>query len=133
MPSISSPCRALTAAQSAAFEQRELVRAVRMLGQLDQDDRARPFLKFMADNTSDPVTLRMIADLSRELNCDDYAVMVAKIGRDKGVDLIDYLYPLRPACPTGPGPEPALTLAIIRQESAFQTGASSPAGALGLM
>ena len=31
-----------TAAESAAFGQRELVRAVRMLGQLDQDDRARP-------------------------------------------------------------------------------------------
>ena len=121
-----------TVAESAAFGQRELVRAVRMLGQLDQDDRARPFLKFMADGTSDPVTLRMIADLARELNRDDYAVMVAKIARDKGVDLIDYLYPLR-SVPTGPGPEPALTLAIIRQESAFQLAASSPAGALGLM
>ena len=58
--------------------------------------------------------------------------MVAKIARDKGVDLIEYLYPLR-SVPAGPGPEPALTLAIIRQESAFQLAASSPAGALGLM
>ena len=66
----------------------------------------------------------MIADLGRELNRDDLAVMVAKIARDKGVDN-GYLYPLR-SVPAGSEPEPALTLAIIRQESAFQLAASSP-------
>jgi peptidoglycan lytic transglycosylase len=121
-----------TPAETAAFDKRELVRAVRLLGQLDQESRARPFLTAMADGTSDPDTLRLTADLGRELHRDDLAVMVAKIARDKGVDLIDYLYPLR-SVPAGPGPEQALTLAVIRQESAFELGAVSPAGALGLM
>jgi len=121
-----------TAAEIAAFNKRELVRVVRLLGQLDQDDRTRAFLKSMADNSTSPATLRMIADLGWELHRDDLAVMVAKIARDKGVDLIEYLYPLR-SVPQGPGPEPALTLAIIRQESAFEVDAVSPAGALGLM
>ena len=121
-----------TAAEIAAFNKRELVRVVRLLGQLDQDDRTRAFLKSMADNSTSPASLRMIADLGWELHRDDLAVMVAKIARDKGVDLIEYLYPLR-SVPQGPGPEPALTLAIIRQESAFEVDAVSPAGALGLM
>jgi soluble lytic murein transglycosylase len=121
-----------TAAEVAAFNKRELVRVVRLLGQLDQDDRTRAFLKTMADNSTSPATLRMIADLGWELHRDDLAVMVAKIARDKGVDLIEYLYPLRNV-PQGAGPEPALTLAIIRQESAFEVDAVSPAGALGLM
>ena len=121
-----------TAAEVAAFNKRELVRVVRLLGQLDQDDRTRAFLKSMADNSTSPASLRMIADLGWELHRDDLAVMVAKIARDKGVDLIEYLYPLR-SVPQGPGPEPALTLAIIRQESAFEVDAVSPAGALGLM
>ncbi|HEX4572911.1 MAG TPA: lytic transglycosylase domain-containing protein [Dongiaceae bacterium] len=121
-----------TAAEIAAFNKRELVRVVRLLGQLDQDDRTRAFLKSMADTSTNPASLRMIADLGWELHRDDLAVMVAKIARDKGVDLIEYLYPLR-SVPQGPGPEPALTLAIIRQESAFEVDAVSPAGALGLM
>jgi soluble lytic murein transglycosylase len=121
-----------TKAQRAAFDKRELVRVVRLLGQLDQDDRTRVFLQSMADKSSDPAELRLIADLGHELHRDDLAVMVAKTARNKGIDLIDDLYPLR-AVPKGPGPEPALTLAIIRQESAFETAALSSAGALGLM
>lgn len=121
-----------TAAETAAFARREQVRVVRLLGQLDEDDVARAFLKSMAEKSASPTDLRLIADLGWELHRDDLTVMVAKIARDKGVDLIDYLYPLR-SVPSGPGPEPALTLAIIRQESAFDVGAVSPAGALGLM
>jgi soluble lytic murein transglycosylase len=121
-----------TAAERAAFEKRELVRVVRLLGQLDQSDRTRPFLQFMSDQATNPADLRMIADLGHELHRDDLAVMVAKTARAKGVDLIDYLYPLR-AVPPGSGPEPALVLAVIRQESAFDLAAVSSAGALGLM
>ncbi|HZT19184.1 MAG TPA: lytic transglycosylase domain-containing protein [Dongiaceae bacterium] len=127
-----SPMPKATKAETLAFDRRELARVVRLLGQLDQADRARPFLQFMADGTSSPSTLRLLADLGHELHRDDLAVMVAKTARTKGVDLIDYLYPLR-SIPATPGPEPALVLAVIRQESAFDQGAVSPAGALGLM
>ncbi len=119
-------------AERAAFDKRELPRAVRLLGQLDQADRARVFLQFMADESSSPSALRMTADLGHELHRDDLALMVAKTARNKGVELIDYLFPLR-SVPSGTGPEPALVLSVIRQESAFELKAESPAGALGLM
>ncbi len=121
-----------SAAERAAFDRRELVRVVRLLGQLGQSDRTRAFLQKMADDTQRPTALRMIAELGHELKRDDLGVMVAKTARSKGVDLIDYLYPLR-AIPVGTGPEEAMVLAVIRQESAFDVKASSPAGALGLM
>ena len=121
-----------SAAERAEFDKRELVRVVRLLGELGQSDRTRGFLKKMADDTQRPTTLRMIADLGREQKRDDLAIMVAKIARTKGVDLIDYLYPMR-EIPVGAGPEQALVLAVIRQESAFEVKATSTAGALGLM
>jgi len=121
-----------SAAERADFDRRELVRVVRLLGQLGESDRARAFLQKMANDTDRPVVLRMIADLGRELKRDDLAIMVAKAARTKGVDLIDYLYPMR-EIPAGTGPEAALVLAVIRQESAFEVKASSSAGALGLM
>jgi len=121
-----------TKAQMITFDRRELVRVVRLLGQLGESDRTRPFLQTMADAADDPATLRLIADLGHELHRDDLAVMVAKTARTKGVDLIDYLYPVL-AVPKSEGPEPALTLAVIRQESAFEIDAVSSAGALGLM
>jgi soluble lytic murein transglycosylase len=46
--------------------------------------------------------------------------------------MIDYLYPVI-KLPGGKEPEPALVLGIIRQESAFEVGAMSDAGARGLM
>jgi soluble lytic murein transglycosylase len=119
-------------AERVKFEGRELVRVVRLLAQLDQSDRIRAFLQKMADDSNQPTQLRMIADLAHETGRDDLAVMVAKSAHGKGVDLIDYLFPVR-AMPPSPGPEPALLLAIIRQESAFDVKAISSAGALGLM
>jgi peptidoglycan lytic transglycosylase len=105
---------------------------VRLLAQIDESDRARPFLQKMTDDAEEPTKLRMIADLGHEIGREDYAVMVAKSARTRGVDMIDYLFPLR-KLPAGAGPEPALLLAVIRQESAFDVKAVSPAGALGLM
>jgi soluble lytic murein transglycosylase len=121
-----------TKAERGKFEGRELVRVVRLLAQVDQSDRARVFLQKMSDDSDQPAELRMMADLAHEIGRDDLAVMVAKGAHSKGIELIDYLFPVRAIAP-GPGPEPALLLAVIRQESAFDVKAVSSAGALGLM
>jgi len=74
----------------------------------------------------------LLAGLAKTLKRDDLAIYVAKEARQKGVELTEFLFPtLR--VPDGGSPEPALTLAIIKQESAFDQRAQSSAGALGLM
>ncbi len=118
--------------ERAAFAKRELVRLVRLLKQLDELDRARPFLLRLADDAQTPAEGRMVADLADEADRDDLAVAVAKSLRLKGTELIEYLYPLR-RLPDGQGPEEGLVLAVMRQESAFAVDAISPAGARGLM
>lgn len=59
------------------------------------------------------------------------------LARKRGVDLIEYLFPLHdlplPEAPMAGEPEAALILAIVRQESRFAHKAVSPAGAAGLM
>lgn len=118
--------------EQARFAKRELVRIVRLLKQLDQLDRARPFLLRMADDARTPEEGRLVADLAQETDRDDLAVAVAKSLRLKGTELVEYLYPLR-RIPDGSGPEKGLVLAVMRQESAFAVDAVSPAGARGLM
>ena len=54
------------------------------------------------------------------------------LARKRGVDLIDYLFPMFDL-PDGDGPEPALLLAVMRQESGFSQKATNPSGAVGLM
>ena len=122
----------ITDEAKAKFEKRELVRLVRMLGELDQTDRARSFLTRLTDRVQDPAEYRMIADLANDLGRRDYVVAVAKLARQQGVELLDYLYPMQ-TLPAGDNPEDALVLAVIRQESAFDQKAQSSAGALGLM
>jgi soluble lytic murein transglycosylase len=121
-----------TEAERQAFEATEMVRLIRMLAQLDESDRARTFFIRMAERFEVPSELRLLAELGDSIDRDDYMVSVAKIARTKGIEMLDYLYPVRPV-PTGYGAEDALVLAIMRQESVFELDAVSSAGARGLM
>ncbi len=120
-----------TSADRAAFAQNELVRAARMLGQLGEDDRLRPFIAQLNGRAMKPVERQLAADLAAELDRDDLAIATAKDSDRAGVPLIARGWPLRKV-PKGP-PEPALVLGLTRQESAFEDHAVSPVGAQGLM
>jgi len=121
-----------TAKEKALFDKRELVRVIRMLTAVGEDDRTRPFLSKLMELSSRPAEYQLIAALGVEINRKDFAVAVAKEARTRGTEMIDYLYPII-KLPGGKEPEPALVLGIIRQESAFEIGAASGAGAKGLM
>ncbi len=120
------------AAARAAFEGREIVQAVRLLGELGETKLQKRFLlrlKWLAKEAGD---FALAAELAQRQGRPDIAVRMAKDARKAGVILFDDLFPSR-RLPQTKSPEPALVLAVIRQESAFYSGAISGAGARGLM
>jgi len=121
-----------TDAQRAAFEKRELVRVVRLLEQLRQGKHQETFLYHLRDLAKTEADYQLVADLAREVGQPEIAVATAKQARNEGIWLLDHLYPA-PAIGSKPTPEQALVLAVIRQESAFDSRAVSHAGARGLM
>ena len=121
-----------TAKEKALFDKKELVRVVRVLKALGEDDRTRLFLTRLMELSSRPAEYQLVAGLAMEIDRKDFAVAVAKEARTRGTEMIDFLYPVI-KLPGGHNPEPALVLGIIRQESAFDVAAVSSAGARGLM
>lgn len=73
----------------------------------------------------------LAAKLAREVGRRDLAVAAAKDAAQNDVFLVEAGYPMIEARPSAP--EIALVHAIIRQESTFNTGIVSSAGARGLM
>lgn len=128
-----------TSDEAGEFNNHELTRAVRTLAAFGYRDELRPFILQLGDFKETPGWRRMAAALARGYKREDVAIAVAKRASQSGVELADSGYPaLRlPAPPaTGknlPAPEAPLVLAVVRQESAFQTDAVSRAGAQGLM
>jgi soluble lytic murein transglycosylase len=123
---------AVEEAARAAFGKQELVRLMRMMGELEQTDRVRSFMVRLAEAAKTPVEFRLLAELGKDIGRPDFGVAVAKVARQQGIELVDVLYPTT-KLPAGDAPEDALVLAVIRQESAFDRRAESSAGALGLM
>ncbi len=121
-----------SAKEKQVFDKKELVRVVRQLTAVGEGDRTRLFLSKLMELSSKPAEYQLVAGLADEINRRDFAVAVAKEARTRGVEMIDYLYPVI-KLPEGQNPEPALILGLIRQESAFDAGAISSAGARGLM
>lgn len=120
------------AAEKAAFDKREMVRVVRLLSKLGEQDRVRPFIMGMTTRATKATDYVLLASLAKSVKRDDVAIAVAKEARQKGFELSEYLFPTI-KLPSGKKPEPALVLAIIKQESAFDAKAASSAGAMGLM
>ncbi|MGF1476281.1 MAG: transglycosylase SLT domain-containing protein [Geminicoccaceae bacterium] len=122
---------------SDAFSGSELVRIVRLLGQI-------------GDRTLLPIFLRQVIDLAIEAGEVGHAVaLAAEVGRPDLMILASQQLALRgeilevashpiPDVPAMLNPEaftvePALMLAVARQESRFEPTVMSPAGARGLM
>lgn len=118
--------------EKAAFAKQELVKVVKLLGKLGEEERVRPFIMLMTARATKATDYALLASLSKSVKRDDLAIAVAKEARQKGFELSEYLFPTI-KLPNGNMPEPALVLAIIKQESAFDAKISSPAGAMGLM
>jgi soluble lytic murein transglycosylase len=117
---------------AALWERRELAQAARLLVEIGEPRRARQVLIQLADLAPDAVDRALAARLAVRLGQHDAAVWIARrVMARHGTVLAEAGWP----APFSPPPEvePALALALMRQESNFETQAVSPAGARGLM
>jgi soluble lytic murein transglycosylase len=119
-------------ADREALGGRELVTVARWIGQSGDAERTRPFLLRLARMVSGPGETLLLSHLATELKRPDIALVIARRGAENGVTLFDASFPVVDLGNTG-SIERALALAVTRQESAFNSAAISPSGALGLM
>lgn len=123
-------------AARARFENRELVRALRLIAQVGAQRDFESISFYLDDALDDPQEIELLARLAREQSYQRIALRSAKAGLFRNVVAANAAYPLiqLPAAVQQTGrPEAALVLAIIRQESEFDTAAVSSANAHGLM
>ena len=130
----------ISAAAATAFERRELVRVVRALVRIQRaeqkgtppaSERAATFMRRLQETADTPMDHALVARIALELGRQDVAVATARAAVQHEVTLLSAGYPRIEV--RSDRPEPALVHAIIRQESIFNAGAVSPAGARGLM
>lgn len=130
-----------TSDEKRAFYAREPVRIVRLLSALSFDENTDPFIRDMSRRATSPSEHLLVSEVAEEIERPDLSVRAARDAILNGVISLRYGFPTSIARRLGglenlPGPEgvqPALLLAIMRQESGFKTAAESGAGARGLM
>lgn len=128
--------RAVSAADRARFESRELVRALRLMSEVGAPRDFESIAFYLDDTLTDPAEHELLAQMAREQGYARTALRTAKAGLFRNIVATNAAYPtldLPVAVSSGGRPEPALVLAIIRQESEFDPAAISSANARGLM
>lgn len=119
--------------RSASFAGRSVVRAAQLLAAAGDRRRAHWFLTHLASTLKSYDDLAGAADLAMTLGRPDAAIRIGKIAARKGHVLRGIYYPVTDLARHNAGVEPALAMAIGRQESELNPEAVSPAGARGLM
>ena len=123
----------ITAADRNRFEDREPIRAARMMAEIGAKDSFKSFVMGVADTLPSVQEAAELVDMTRSLGDQDLSMKVVRKAAQHGLILPERGYPLRtPPIVTG-GAETAFVLGITRQESGFDPHAHSGAGAMGMM
>jgi soluble lytic murein transglycosylase len=122
----------------AKFKKHDLTRAIRILDEIGERKRLKPFVRRLAALDPAPEWQVLTGNLSRQHGRLDQTISIAKKARQTGTLLPDIAYPIIRLPKTsvnrrGRLAEYPLILAMIRQESAFYVQAKSHAGARGLL
>jgi soluble lytic murein transglycosylase len=121
-----------TPGQALDFASREVARAAGFLVAWGAPRRARAFVLKLVALAPDPAGRSLAARLALGFGLPDQAVAAGRVAGIYGEMLPQAGWPIPFRPPPGPV-DPAVILGVIRQESSFDVGASSAAGALGLM
>jgi soluble lytic murein transglycosylase len=116
-----------------AFEDNEIVRAMRILGETGETSLFRVFAYQLDDDLPGASQLALLMDMSRNYGEGFTAMMVGRAASQRGFLMPERQYPIRiPPQVAGAAPL-EFTLAITRQESSFDPRARSGADARGMM
>jgi len=118
------------------FYEKELVKIIFLLDELNKDKYTKDILKHLASENITNGSEILAAELATNISRYDFAIQIAKLASYQKRFHNDFNYPIisTPKVINGRKiPESAFILSIIRQESEFDLTAHSHAGAKGLM
>jgi len=122
--------------QKKKFYRNELTKIVVLLHELNKDEYAKAFLKHLANYNVSENSETLAANLSTEIGRYDFAIQISKAASYEKRFINDYNFPII-STPVKVNnkkmPNQEIILAIIRQESEFDSEANSSAGAKGMM
>jgi len=124
-----------SAADRQSFDGREAVNAIKRLQEAGYDRYAETLYRDLAGQLTSPGELALLAVLAEKEGNHFMALKVGKIAAQRGIDVGALSHPLGviPDSANISGSGKALAYAIARQESEFNVGAISSAGARGLL
>ena len=118
------------------FLKKDLYKLVYLLHELDKDKYTKHILRFLALDNIEKGSEILAAELATSIERFDFAIQISKIASYEKRFHNKYNYPIidTPNYVAGRKiPDQALILAVIRQESEFDSKANSYAGAKGMM
>ena len=120
-------------AKIAAYLDRDVVRAAKLIALSRDRSHFRAFVKHLSKTAATPTEHALAAEIALSVQRPDVALKAAKRALRENVYLMTAGWPREPLPQNSRGMEEALLLALMRQESAFDPQAVSWAGARGLM
>ena len=122
--------------QKKKFYRNELTKIVILLHDLNKDEYSKDILKHLANYNIAENSETLAANLSTEIGRYDYAIQISKTASYEKRFINDYNFPIISTpdkINNKKMPSQEIILAIIRQESEFDSEANSSAGAKGMM
>jgi soluble lytic murein transglycosylase len=123
----------LTPGDRARFEASDIVQGARLLHDEGQRDTFRSFVLALDDVLPTASDQALLIDLVRGYGDQDTSMKIARGAAQRGFVLPNRAYPFRTPPQVMGAAEPALVLAITRQESGFDPLVRSGVGARGMM
>lgn len=123
------------AATRRTFDSREMVQAIRYFSAAGYPDRARAFYMQLAEQLSDPAEVALLAEMAERSGDHQLALQIGKKAYLRGLPVDTLAFPVAaiPRSMKTNAVERSVVFAVARQESAFNPGAVSAAGARGLL